>query len=69
MSWIIAIAILCGLAAALFARLCDAAMAVHTHLYEALRWPVLLLLPAGFGIATWLTENLHPKRRAAAFPR
>ncbi len=67
--WIVAVAILCGLAAALFARLCDAAMAVHAHLYAVLRWPVLFLLPAGFGIATWLTRKFAPEAAGSGIPQ
>jgi H+/Cl- antiporter ClcA len=69
MGWIVAVAILCGLAAALFARLCDAAMAVHAHLYAVLRWPVLFLLPAGFGITTWLTRRFAPEAAGSGIPQ
>jgi H+/Cl- antiporter ClcA len=69
MSWIVTVAILCGLAAALFARLCDAAMAAHAHLYAAARWPVLFLLPVGFGVATWLTRRFAPEAAGSGIPQ
>jgi H+/Cl- antiporter ClcA len=66
---IVAVAILCGLAAALFARLCDAAMVAHGKLYAAGRWPTLLLLPVGFGIATWLTKRFAPEAAGSGIPQ
>ena len=69
MGVIVAVAILCGLAAALFARLCDAAMIAHARLYAAARWPTLLLLPAGFGFATWLTLRFAPEAAGSGIPQ
>ena len=66
---IVAVAILCGLAAAMFARLCDAAMAAHARLYAAARWPTLLLLPVGFGLATWLTRRFAPEAAGSGIPQ
>ena len=47
---VVAVGVVGGLAAALFARLCDAAMEAHAALYHLARWPTLLLLPAGFAM-------------------
>jgi H+/Cl- antiporter ClcA len=69
MSLIVAVAVLCGLAAALFARLCDAAMVAHSRLYAAARWPTLLLLPAGFGLITWLTRRFAPEAAGSGIPQ
>ena len=66
---IVSVAILCGLSAALFARLCDAAMVAHTKLYAAARWPTLLLLPVGFGLATWLTRRFAPEAAGSGIPQ
>jgi len=65
----VAVAVLCGLAAALFARLCDAAMQAHAGLYAAARWPTLLLLPVGFGLATWLTRRFAPEAAGSGIPQ
>jgi H+/Cl- antiporter ClcA len=66
---IVAVAILCGLAAALFARLCDAAMVAHGKLYAEAKWPTLLLLPVGFGLATWLTRRFAPEAAGSGIPQ
>lgn len=66
---IIAVAVICGLAAALFARLCDAAMLAHAKLYATARWPTLLLLPVGFGLATWLTRRFAPEAAGSGIPQ
>ena len=66
---IVGVAILCGLAAALFARLCDAAMAAHSRLYAAAQWPTLLLLPAAFGVAAWLTRRFAPEAAGSGIPQ
>ena len=68
-SLIVAVAVLCGLAAALFARLCDAAMIAHSKLYTAARWPTLLLLPIGFGLAAWLTRRFAPEAAGSGIPQ
>jgi hypothetical protein len=34
-------------------------MMVHARLYAATRWPTILPLQAGFGLATWLNKNLQ----------
>jgi H+/Cl- antiporter ClcA len=66
---IVSVAILCGLAAAVFARLCDAAMTAHARLYAAARWPTLLLLPVSFGVATWLTRRFAPEAAGSGIPQ
>ncbi len=68
-TWIVAVAVLCGLSAALFARLCDAAMVAHARLFAAVRWPTLLLLPVGFGVATWLTRRFVPEAAGSGIPQ
>jgi len=69
MSAIVAVAALCGLAAAAFARLCDAAMVAHERLYAAARWPTLLLLPVGFALAAWLTRRFAPEAAGSGIPQ
>jgi H+/Cl- antiporter ClcA len=66
---IVAVAVLCGLSAALFARLCDAAMVAHARLYAAARWPTLFLLPLGFGLVTWLTKTFAPEAAGSGIPQ
>ena len=69
MAVVIAVAILCGVVAALFARLCDAAMGVHAKLYALGRWPTLLLLPAGFAAITALTRRFAPEAAGSGIPQ
>jgi H+/Cl- antiporter ClcA len=69
MGVIIGVAVLGGLAAALFARLCDAAMRAHDHLYHLARWPTLLLLPVGFAAAAWLTRRFAPEAAGSGIPQ
>ena len=66
---VVGVAILGGLAAAFFARLCDAAMDVHARLYAAAPWATLLLLPVGFGLATWLTRRFAPAAAGSGIPQ
>lgn len=66
---IIGVAILGGLAAAFFARLCDAAMHAHAQLYSLGRWPSLLLLPIGFASAAWLTRRFAPEAAGSGIPQ
>ena len=66
---IVAIAILGGLIAAGFARLCDQAMRLHEHLYAWAKWPSLLLLPVGFAGATWLTRQFAPEAAGSGIPQ
>jgi H+/Cl- antiporter ClcA len=69
MGWIIAVAVLCGGVAALFARLSDLAMSAHTQLWRA--WPMatLLLLPAGFAAGAWLTRRFAPEAAGSGIPQ
>ena len=69
MALIIGVAVLGGLAAALFARLCDAAMRAHDHLYHLARWPTLALLPVGFAIAAWLMRRFSPEASGSGIPQ
>ncbi|MDP1632060.1 MAG: chloride channel protein [Caulobacter sp.] len=66
---VVGVAILGGLAAAFFARLCDAAMELHSHLNEVARWPSLLLLPIGFASAAWLTRRFSPEAAGSGIPQ
>ncbi|MGA0601392.1 chloride channel protein [Caulobacter sp. KR2-114] len=66
---IVGVAILGGLAAAGFARLCDEAMRAHERLYALARWPTLLLLPAGFAAAAWLTRRFAPEAAGSGIPQ
>ncbi len=66
---IVGVAILGGAAAALFARLCDAAMKLHRHFYAVAPWATLALLPLGFGVATWLTRRFAPEAAGSGIPQ
>ena len=66
---IVGVAVLGGLAAAFFARLCDAAMAVHARLYDLAPWASLLLLPLGFAGLTWLTRRVSPESAGSGIPQ
>lgn len=66
---IIAVAVLGGLAAAYFARLCDSAMKAHAWLYAAARWPTLLLMPFGFALIAWLTTRFAPAAAGSGIPQ
>lgn len=69
MAWIVAVAVLGGLAAAFFAKLCDQAMIVHDQLYLWARVPSLLLLPLGFAAVTWLTQRFAPEASGSGIPQ
>jgi len=69
MGVIVGVAILGGLAAAYFARLCDAAMRAHEQLYHLARWPTLLLLPFGFAGGAWLTRRFAPESAGSGIPQ
>lgn len=66
---IVAVSVLGGLAAAGYARLCDLMMEAHSRLYAFARWPTLLLLPAGFGLAAWLTKRFAPEASGSGIPQ
>jgi len=65
----VGVAILGGLAAALFARLCDAAMGVHARWLAAAPWITLLLLPVGLTAAAWLTHRIAPEAAGSGIPQ
>jgi H+/Cl- antiporter ClcA len=69
MALIIGAAVLGGLAAAGFAHICDQAMRVHERLYTVAPWPTLLLMPAGFALATWLTRRFAPEAAGSGIPQ
>ncbi|QUD89523.1 chloride channel protein [Phenylobacterium montanum] len=69
MARIIGVAILGGLAAAQFARLCDGAMHWHSRLYAAAPLASLVLLPVGFPIAAWLTRRFAPEAAGSGIPQ
>ena len=62
-------AVLSGAIAALFARLCDAAMEVHARLYAVSPWATLTLLPIGFALAAWLTRRFAPEAAGSGIPQ
>jgi H+/Cl- antiporter ClcA len=66
---VVAVAVLGGLAAALFARLCDQAMKLHIHLMSIHPWLTLLLLPIGFPLLTWLTRRFAPAAAGSGIPQ
>ena len=69
MAQLIAVAVLGGLAAAAFARLCDGAMRAHAWLYHAARWPTLLLMPFGFAAIAWTTSRFAPAAAGSGIPQ
>jgi len=68
MSWIVGVAVLGGLAAAMFAKLCDGAMLAHTRLMAFSPW-MLLLLPIGFPVLTWITQRFAPEASSSGIPQ
>ncbi len=66
---IVAVAVLGGVAAALFARLCDAAISLHARLAAAYPWAVLTLLPIGMTGAAWLTRRFAPEAAGSGIPQ
>jgi H+/Cl- antiporter ClcA len=66
---IIAAAVLGGLAASAYARLCDLMMEAHGRLYSLARWPTLMLLPLGFGAVAWLTRRFAPEAAGSGIPQ
>jgi H+/Cl- antiporter ClcA len=69
MGWIVAVAVLAGVVASLFARLSDLAMGAHARLWQA--WPAatLLLLPLGFAAGAWLTKRFAPEAAGSGIPQ
>jgi len=68
-AWIVAVAIVGGLAAAFFARLCDAAMGLHAHIAQ--RHPLLSLamLPIALPLAVWVTMRFAPEAAGSGIPQ
>jgi H+/Cl- antiporter ClcA len=66
---IIAVAVLGGGAAAMFARLCDLAMGLHAKILAAAPWGALALLPLGFAGATWATRRFAPEAAGSGIPQ
>ena len=64
-----AVAVIGGLAAALFARLCDEAMKLHAHLMALNPVATLLLLPIGMPAAVWLTRRFAPEAAGSGIPQ
>jgi len=69
MALIIAVTVLAGVVAAMFARLCDGAISAQAAL--AARWPIaaLLLLPIGFGAVAWATQKFAPEAAGSGIPQ
>jgi H+/Cl- antiporter ClcA len=61
--------VLGGVAGAAFARLSDAAMAVHTRLFLSHPWLTLSLLPSGFAAAAWLTRRFATESAGSGIPQ
>ena len=66
---IVAVAMLGGAAGAGFAWLSNVAMVAHARLYAQNHVLTLLLLPLGFGVATWLTRRFAPEAAGSGIPQ
>ena len=66
---LVSVAVLAGLVAALFARLCDAAMALHARAEALSPWTTLLMLPLGFAGVAWLTRRFAPEAAGSGIPQ
>ena len=66
---IVGVSIVGGLSAALFARLCDAAMSGHARLHEIAPCASLLLLPFGFAAGAWVTRRFAPEAAGSGIPQ
>jgi H+/Cl- antiporter ClcA len=66
---IIAVGILGGLAAAMFARFCDLAMHANRWIHDRSPLVTLALLPIGFVTATWLTRRFAPEAAGSGIPQ
>jgi H+/Cl- antiporter ClcA len=64
-----AVAVLGGGAAALFARLCDAAIDAHSRWLGPHPWLALLVLPIGLTLAAWLTRRFAPEAAGSGIPQ
>ncbi len=69
MAAIVAVAVLGGLAAAAFARICDVAMLAHARLVATNRWAMLAMMPLGFAAVTWLTRRFAPEAAGSGIPQ
>jgi H+/Cl- antiporter ClcA len=69
MAVVVAVAVLGGLVAAFFARLCDAAMAVHARGMAAAPLVMMALLPIGFAAVVWLTRRFAPEAAGSGIPQ
>jgi H+/Cl- antiporter ClcA len=69
MAFIVAAAVAGGVAAAGYARLCDAIMGWHARLDASSGWLSWALLPAGFGLAAWLTRRFAPEASGSGIPQ
>lgn len=67
--WIVAVAILAGTVGAFYARLCDYAIRVHSHIGSLMGWPVAILLPLGFAAMAWLTVRFSPESAGSGIPQ
>ncbi|MDE2357245.1 MAG: chloride channel protein [Alphaproteobacteria bacterium] len=63
------VAVLGGLAAAYYARLCDLTMALHDRLYHGARWAMLVAMPFGFGLVAWATGRFAPASTGSGIPQ
>jgi len=66
---LIAVAMLGGAAGAGFAWISDVAMKAHARLFAMSPGLTLLLLPIGFGLATWLTRRFAPESAGSGIPQ
>ena len=66
---IVGVAVVGGMVASGYARLCDLMMDTHARLFTLAGWPIVLLLPAGFGLAAWLTRRLAPEAAGSGIPQ
>jgi H+/Cl- antiporter ClcA len=69
LGWLVAVAVIGGLAAAAFAQVCDGAMTLQTKLYHMAKWPMLLLMPVGFAAGAWLTLRFAPAAAGSGIPQ
>lgn len=68
-AWIVGVAILAGSAGACYARLCDAAISLHSRIDAAVGWPVALLLPLGFAAMAWVMVKFSPESAGSGIPQ
>lgn len=66
---IVGVAVAGGAVAALFARLCDAAMAAHAKLLTKAPLATLALLPIGLMLGAWLTRRFAPEAAGSGIPQ